>query len=29
VRLSILKSRGGMTGQWWLALDGARAAVGG
>jgi protein ImuA len=29
VRLSILKSRGGVTGQWWLALDGARAAVGG
>jgi hypothetical protein len=28
VRLSILKSRGGMTGQWWLDLDAARAAAG-
>ena len=28
VRLSILKSRGGATGQWWLDLDAARAAAG-
>ncbi len=26
VRLSILKSRGGATGQWWLDLDAAQAA---
>jgi hypothetical protein len=29
VRLSILKSRGGTTGQWWMALDAAQAAAGG
>jgi cell division inhibitor SulA/protein ImuA len=29
VRLSILKNRGGMTGQWWMALDGAQAEAGG
>ena len=29
VRLSILKSRGGATGQWWMALDTAQADAGG
>ncbi|HTY94747.1 MAG TPA: translesion DNA synthesis-associated protein ImuA [Steroidobacteraceae bacterium] len=28
VRLSILKSRGGMTGQWWMDLDAGQAAAG-
>jgi protein ImuA len=28
VRLSILKSRGGATGEWWLDLDAAQAAAG-
>ena len=28
VRLSILKSRGGATGQWCMDLDAARAAAG-
>ncbi|HTV78147.1 MAG TPA: translesion DNA synthesis-associated protein ImuA [Steroidobacteraceae bacterium] len=28
VKLSILKSRGGMTGQWWLPDDAAQAAAG-
>ena len=29
VCLSILKSRGGTMGQWWMALDGAQAQAGG
>jgi hypothetical protein len=28
VRLSILKSRGGATGEWWMDLDAARTAAG-
>lgn len=28
VRLSILKSRGGAQGQWWMALDSTQAAAG-
>jgi hypothetical protein len=28
VRLSILKSRGGATGEWWMDLDAAQAAAG-
>jgi hypothetical protein len=29
VRLSILKSRGGTTGEWWMSLDAAQADAGG